>query len=189
MKPHDWSWFNRIFFALFAFALIGVIVFLAWRSAGASEERLALISALQQSQEQLRDEGIEPEAPDAEKIVAGSPGATGARGPEGPRGPQGLMGLPGQIGPQGEPGEDGAAGAPGSAGASGADGQSVTGPAGPQGPQGVTGPQGERGSDGRGVTSVDCQEDGSWLITYTDTTTSTTPGPCRIVIIPEEGTP
>lgn len=61
MKPREWSWFNRIFFAVFILVLVGVIAFLAWRQSIASEERAQLIDALTQSQAQLRDEGIEPE--------------------------------------------------------------------------------------------------------------------------------
>jgi len=56
---------------------------------------------------------------------------------------------------------------------------------GPQGEPGasVTGPPGPAG---RGVTDMDCQDDGTWLIYYTDGTTSTARGPCRIVIPPTE---
>lgn len=73
----------------------------------------------------------------------------------GPVGPPGANGLPGEAGKSGAPGSNGADGAPGPAGANGA--------------------------DGRGVSNVSCEPDGTWLIAYTDGTTSTTAGPCRLV--------
>lgn len=131
----------------------------------------------------------------------GEDGAPGDDGEQGPAGPPGLPGLPARslIGPAGDPGAEGPAGAPGSPGADGTPGipgtegppgapgetgpQGATGPAGPSGPAGDTGATGEPGapgSDGRGVVVLECQADASWLITYTDGTTSTTPGPCRV---------
>lgn len=152
MKPHDWSWFNRIFFALFVVALIGVIVFLGWRQTVASEERARLISALTQSNEQLRDEGIEPEAPEPEQIIEPLVGPAGATGPRGPQGEPGEDStIPGPTGPQGAPGPQGPAGEPGPPGESvigppGAPGPAgEPGPAGPQGEPGATGPQGPAG--------------------------------------------
>ena len=35
------------------------------------------------------------------------------------------------------------------------------------------------GPAGRGITKTECQQDGTWLFTYTDGSTSTTDGPCR----------
>jgi hypothetical protein len=146
MKPRDWSWFNRIFFALFVLALIGVIVFLGWRQSVASDERAALIQALAQSNEQLRDEGIEPEAPEPEQIVESIVGPTGATGP---RGPQGEPGEDSTVpGPPGPPGQQGATGATGTSGAAGPPGESVTGPQGPAGETGATGAQGPQGEQG-----------------------------------------
>lgn len=100
------------------------------------------------------------------------PGPVGPPGPRGERGPQGEMGLrgiegpPGEsiVGPQGEPGEPGS---------DGVDGESIVGPEGPQGPAG------EPGADGRGITSVDCNTDNDWIITFDDDTTQTVEGPCR----------
>lgn len=59
---------------------------------------------------------------------------------------------------------------------------------GPQGEPGatVTGPPGATGPTGRGIADTDCLEDGTWRITYTDGTTSTSRGPCRIVVVPTE---
>jgi hypothetical protein len=59
---------------------------------------------------------------------------------------------------------------------------------GPQGEPGatVTGPPGATGPTGRGIADTDCLEDGTWRITYTDGTTGTTRGPCRIVLPPEK---
>ncbi len=145
----DWSWFNRIFFALFVVLLVAAIVFLAWRQSVAEDERAELINALTQSQEQLRSEGIEPEAPEPEQIVkgiVGPPGLTGERGRTGPPGepgqdstvpgPAGAPGVPGERGPNGEPGPPGPQGNQGPAGPPGAD-STVPGP---QGPQGAPGP-------------------------------------------------
>ena len=77
-------------------------------------------------------------------------------------------------------GETGPAGPAGPAGAKGDPGESVTGP---------KGDTGERGADGRGITSITCEADGSWLVTYTDGTTSTTSGPCRIATSEPTPTP
>lgn len=130
-----------------------------------------------------------------------TPGATGATGSPGPQGPRGLMGLPGQTGATGAKGEDGAPGAKGKDGSNGKDGASgangkdgangadstvpgPTGPVGPVGPAGATGAAGTNGVDGRGIQSMTCSEDGSWYITYTDGTAMSTPGPCRVTLLP-----
>lgn len=163
MKPRDWSWFNRIFFALFVLALIGVIVFLGWRQTIATEERAALIDALTQSNAQLRDEGIEPEAPEPGQIIRGEVGPAGEAGETGPAGPAGrpptLLEIAAAVdfycgvrdecrGPQGDPGPAGAS-------VTGPAGESIVGPAGPVGPAGtagadstVPGPEGPAGPEG-----------------------------------------
>jgi hypothetical protein len=46
------------------------------------------------------------------------------------------------------------------------------------------GAEGKVGPAGRGIADTDCQEDGDWLITYTDGTTDTARGPCRVVAAP-----
>lgn len=141
--------------------------------------------------EQVKDSGEVPVAPPARSVTGergeqGARGLPGPQGPEGDAGPRGDIGLPGQTGPQGPAGKDGSPGSTGPSGANGADGS--PGPAGPQGPQGVPGPAGPAGADGRGVAAVECQADGTWLITYTDLSTTTADGPCRAVI-PEIPTP
>lgn len=160
--------------------------------------------------EQAEREGVRPstESPDEvrEKSPDPIPGPRGERGerglmgPQGEPGPAGPVGRPGEPGPAGadgesggrgpagEPGPPGPAGPAGPPGPAGAD-SSVPGPAGPAGPPGPAGPAGGDGKDGRGITSVTCLEDGRWQITYTDTTTSHTSGPCRIVTIPPENGP
>lgn len=162
--------------------------------------------------------GVEPDAPDPSDVEStpGPAGTPGTQGPPGPRGPQGepgtdgspgergVDGTPGGTGPAGTPGQpgadgtsgnDGATGNPGQQGAQGDPGPSgapgpvgALGPAGPAGADGPAGPTGPPGADGRGVLELTCLDDGAWLITYTDTTTSTTPGPCRVPdpITPEE---
>ena len=127
----------------------------------------------------------------------GRPGAAGEDGTDGEPGTAGIPGTPGPagrtvVGPPGEAGTDGSIGSDGTPGAPGADG--LTGPPGPIGAPGPTGPPGPAGepgptgapgapgadgTPGRGVELLECQADGTWLITYTDDTTSTTPGPCR----------
>lgn len=171
MKPREWSWFNRIFFALFIVVLIGVIIFLAWQrneeKTTSAQERSQLISALAQSNGQLRDVGIEPKAPEPEQIVTGTTGPQGRSGEPGPRGPAGEDGTDGL---NGEPGTPGGAGSPGQAGPTGS-----TGPSGPPGPDGATGPAGPvgpTGADGRGIQSLFCDELGRWTVTYTDGVTA-----------------
>lgn len=132
-------------------------------------------------------------------VAEGKPGSRGDRGEQGPQGIQGPPGIQGPRGPIGIAGQSpaclleptrcvGPKGATGSAGADGKDGtqgpQGDTGATGPKGDQGVPGVDGKDGADGtdgkdgRGIKSVTCQDNGDWLITYTDDTTSTTPG-CR----------
>jgi hypothetical protein len=96
---------------------------------------------------------------------------SGAQGPEGKRGPVGPAGAAGEQGPAGAQGEQGPAGA-----------QGEPGPAGPVGPQGEMGAQ---GSPGVGISSTQCLNDetpaGShWLVTYTNGSQESSPGPCRI---------
>ena len=114
--------------------------------------------------------------------IPGMPGSKGDPGPLGPAGPKGDRGVEGVdatgVGPAGAPGATGPMGPPGPAGADGAPG--TAGPPGADGAPGATGPRGE---PGRGVQSAYCGDDGKWLITYTDGTTSdggvcrTEPGP------------
>ena len=124
--------------------------------------------------------------------AAGAPGEQGAEGAPGEPGVDGrsILGTPGPLGLPGAPGNAGEPGAPGADGPAGPPGESgPAGPTGPAGPPGVAGPPGSAGlpgaagtpgEDGRGVLTLTCQDDGTWLITYTDDTTSTTPGPCRV---------
>lgn len=137
--------------------------------------------------------------------IQGPRGLQGAQGPpgiQGPTGPQGPPGAPGRagpigvtgqspqclleptrcVGPQGAAGERGEPGPQGSQGDPGATGE--TGPQGTAGPQGDPGTTGATGAAGRGIKDTDCQDDGTWLITYTDGTTDTARGPCRIVVGP-----
>ena len=54
-----------------------------------------------------------------------------------------------------------------------------------EGKPGVNGTNGADGKDGRGITDIDCQDDGTWLIYYSDGTTDTARGPCRIPVPPD----
>lgn len=149
--------------------------------------------------------GGEPDAATPSQVnesvadTPGRPGAAGATGPQGPRGMMGERGQTGPVGPVGPAGEAGGVGAPGAAGSSGKDGLSgsngkdgnqgeagaagAPGPTGPVGPQGLEGPQGVAGTngvDGRGIAGMTCNTDGSWTISYTDNTSMTVGGPCRV---------
>lgn len=124
-------------------------------------------------------------------------------GPTGPAGPSGVPGPSGSAGPSGEPGPSGSPGAPGPTGAPGADGQAGSnGAAGQPGADAVaptvaasvdasghliitvtagdgTVSQYDAGQVApRSITSTQCQPDGTWLITYSDGSTETSPGPC-----------
>jgi hypothetical protein len=143
----------------------------------------ALLDKYTKLYSQIAGSGQTPSQPAPSEIEplpgpAGKTGATGATGPSGPvgaTGPQGEKVEPGPIGPAGADGADGAPGDPGP--------QGPPGDPGPAGATGPAGPQGPAGADGRGITSVTCQDDGSWLISYTDGTTSTTQGPCKIGLL------
>lgn len=117
----------------------------------------------------------------------GSPGASGAAGGAGPSGaagasgPAGAGGVDGAPGAAGTPGAAGAEGTPGGAGPAGAQGE--PGPAGASGAEGPVGPAGAPGADGRAITAVDCTGTGdssTWVLTYSDGTTSSVAGPCRL---------
>jgi hypothetical protein len=134
------------------------------------------------------------------------PGPTGPAGPEGKpgaKGDKGDKGDPGEPGANGAKGEDGAPGESikGDKGDKGDPGgvrpyeellailngvhaeycaanNGCRGADGARGETGATGAAGADGADGRGIASLECQEDATWLVTYTDGTTSTTGGPC-----------
>ena len=107
---------------------------------------------------------------------AGSPGSVGSPGSEGSPGPQGIQGVQGEQGP----GPTGAQVEAAVTAYCSQDPKPCIGPPGADGAAGKPGADGADGKDGRGVKSVTCQPDGSWLVTYTDDTTSTTDGPCRV---------
>lgn len=125
---------------------------------------------------------------DVKPAEAGPAGPPGPRGVPGPRstvpGPAGEPGRDGEDsdipGPAGQPGEQGAPGedsnVPGPAGEPGAPGKDSTVP----GPKGEKGDTGDPGKNGRGVASVTCTADGDWLFTFTDDTSITVDGPCRV---------
>lgn len=124
----------------------------------------------------------------------GKDGRDGIPGPRGLNGQDGRDGIPGPEGPAGRDGRDGAAGIgrDGLAGLTGRDGVSIIGPEGPPGPVGPTGPAGvagppgpvgPTGANGRGIKDMQCIGEGSdsyVLVTFTDETTTTWAGPCRL---------
>ncbi|WP_066303234.1 collagen-like protein [Arthrobacter luteolus] len=107
----------------------------------------------------------------------GVPGLKGDKGDDSMiPGPAGFAGLTGLAGPAGADGKDGA---PGLDGAPGRDGMNGT--------DGVAGAPGADGADGRGISSVTCEGTGDtsyWVVTYTDGTTQTSTGPCRLTTLP-----
>lgn len=120
---------------------------------------------------------------------AGEPGEDGESsdipGPAGQPGEQGAPGedsdIPGPAGEAGAPGKDSTV--PGPKGSKGEKGDSIVGPPGPKGDRGDKGEKGDTGSpgkNGRGVASVTCTADGDWLFTFTDDTSVTVDGPCRV---------
>ncbi len=180
--------------------LIAQVATLAASSRTDDVERAALRADVEQSRaesqalaEQVRALGEEPvvepdhtATPLQERFVP-VPGPRGRDGVDGPRGPAGAPGADGKDGPAGADGEPGAPGAAGVAGEDGSDGQpgvdgkdGAAGPAGPPGESGATGPAGE---PGRSITTVTCP-DGDWIITYSDGTSDTVTGPCRLLPSP-----
>ena len=129
------------------------------------------------------------------EAVATEP-ANPAAGPKGDKGDPGRDGrdgkdstVPGPAGPPGQDGDDGLdsmiAGPPGSTGAAGKD-SIVPGPAGPPGADGADGTDGAPGADGRGISSVICEGAGDasyWVVTYSDGTSQTSTGPCRLTAL------
>lgn len=126
----------------------------------------------------------------------GLTGGTGPAGPIGPTGPAGPIGPVGKTGPppacaqvtsacvgaQGERGPEGPAGKDGAPGKDGVDG--VNGKDGVDGKDGAQGVMGVQGPKGVGTSSTQCVDDDTpngshWLITYSDGTQETSPGPCR----------
>lgn len=70
--------------------------------------------------------------------------------------------------------------------------QGPAGPMGPTGPGGPVGPTGPEGPAGRSITDTDCIGNGSessWRIHYSDGTTGTAKGPCRLAIELPPATP
>lgn len=109
--------------------------------------------------------------PGKDSTVPGPPGPPGPPGKNstipGPAGEPGAPGkdstVPGPIGPPGPKGEKGDRGSPGEAG-----------------PPGPEGPEGPAGKTGRGIRDVSCTSDGDWLFEFTDDTSVTVDGPCRV---------
>lgn len=118
-----------------------------------------LSTALQTTQNQLKEHGLQPKAPPPTQIIQGVPGI------------QGLQGIPGPAGPSGPPGPTGAAGAAGATGKTGATGPTgANGATGPSGAQGVAGQSGQTGPAGpagpSGANGTNGQPPAGW--TYTD---------------------
>lgn len=194
---------------LYALGFLALVASLVWtqtslRSLGNELEQTRADNAALAAQ--VRSLGGQPVA-EPKPGARGDQGPQGIPGPQGPpgiQGPRGPIGVTGQtpacllepskcVGPKGatgtngKPGEDGTQGPKGDTGATGPKGDQgipgVAGKDGVDGQPGAPGKDGVDGKDGRGITSVTCQADGSWLITYTDSSTSTTDGPCRVTAL------
>ena len=182
---------RRALALLFAFALAAAFGWTAAQlmdraafDAESAADRAALhdqIAAIETANaalaEQVRELGGEPVA---EADGADMPHLIPIPGPAGRTGDDGPAGRNGRDGTSPDP-------VPGPPGRDGADGESITGPAGPKGDtgppgkDGSNGKDGTNGSDGRGIVSIDCNPDADWVVTYTDGTTQTITGPCRLI--------
>jgi len=196
-----------IIVSVLLFIAAGVIGVLAWQlSVDRNQAKTEAASATQEKQEiaqeaqavlciaddiEVYDEGLCARLEDAAHGVSlGIPGPAGTPGRDGRNGLPGPAGAQGPAGPVGPAGADGAPGLAGLSGISGANGaQGPVGPPGPTGPVGPTGAAGKDGlngrdgADGRGISSVTCEGAGDesyWVVTYTDGTSQTSTGPCRL---------
>lgn len=152
--------------------------------AALTDKSAANEAALKEANKRLRQAGEKPvDTPDVEAdddtpttvIIEGTPGK---RGP-------GCIEEIGREKCRGDKGDDSEVPGPsGANGQNGADSQ-VPGPVGPIGPQGPKGDsiKGDPGPAGRGITDLQCGDDGRWTVTYTDGTTSDA-GMCRVPLIP-----
>lgn len=188
--------------ATFLVSVIGAAAVLFWAVSSSNanadlrsqlrveRERTAASQANAESlYQQLLDEGVEPAALPPSDVVdtdplvgpAGAPGRppTATEIAEAVAEYCAVFSCDGPIGPPGP-----VSTAPGPAGEDGEDGADSTVPGPPGADSTVPGPPGPAGEDGRSVTAVDCLEDGTWRISYSDGTTSSTPGPCRVDIVP-----
>lgn len=185
-----WTVGYKVMGGLIVLLVLGALVLSQTSNAQLRAENQDMYDDLQASQangqelyEQLLDEGVEPEGDEPSEVVTPKDGAPGERGPRGEDGKDGLDSL--IPGPAGAPGAVGAKGDPGigETGPQGDPGESITGPAGADGAPGTP------GDPGLGVAGIQCQDDGDWLFTMTDTTTITVPGPCRVEPTIEGETP
>jgi len=141
----------------------------------------------QAAQEVKNQPAPDVQTPSSSGAVIGAQGAQGPRGFEGPAGKDGAPGAdgkPGTAGQQGSPGVQGTQGLAGQAGLNGKDGtpgvNGLDGQPGKDGAPGKDGTPGLNGKDGRGIKTITCGADTNWVVTYTDDTTTTVAGPCRI---------
>lgn len=202
MKRRPVRWLGALVLMLFIGWLVFEVLAFAAADRQSLNDRADLRAELRQQEstsealaEQIRSLGEEPviEPETTQQEVTGDVQDRFVPVP-GPRGPAGTPGVDGDVGPRGPAGEPGV----GLPGTSGKDGSSVTGPAGsdgspgedgsagPAGPPGKDGRDGSNGSDGapgkdgRSITSVTCPEQ-DWVITYSDGTSDTVNGPCRLI--------
>lgn len=133
---------------------------------------------------------LEDAAAGGSEPIPGPAGAKGEKGAKGDKGEKGDKGDKGDPGPQGEKGDPGAAGLAGSPGAPGNVGASgLQGAKGEKGDPGPKGDKGDPGAPGRGIESVICEGNGQesyWVVTFSDGTSATSTGPCRLTTLQPE---
>lgn len=101
-----------------------------------------------------------------------------------------CVGKPGSVGTPGKDGKPGVDGAPGKDAPKVTDeellkaAQQALASYCAQDSQPCKGADGKQGDPGRGIANVKCQDNGTWLFTYTDGSTDSVDGPCRVVVDP-----
>ena len=109
-----------------------------------------------------------------EKGDKGEQGEQGIQGEKGDKGDQGEQGIQGEKGDKGDQGEQGIQGEKGDKGDQGEQGsQGEKGDKGDQGEQGIQGEKGDKGDQGVGIEKIELDENGNFVITYTDGSTQT----------------
>ena len=99
------------------------------------------------------EKGDKGDTGDKGESIVGPQGPVGKAGRDGVDGRNGINGVDGERGPEGKPGKDGV------------DGQSIEGP---EGPVGKSGRDGVDGKDGRGIKSINVNNENMLVVTYDD---------------------
>lgn len=191
-----WRWIRPLVIV----TLVSFLGFAAlWNSTSneAQDQKLSAIElALDTANQRLESAGL-PTIPTQSAGPAGDRGLPGADGRDGRDPTSSEIASAVELyctirndcaGPAGQPstvpGPAGPPGPVGPTGATGADGQDSTVP-GPAGADSIVpGPAGPTGPAGVSFAGLVCEENGDWTVLFSDGTTSTTAGPCRVDVIP-----